>query len=243
MGKRWGSCVLPRLFPLFLGLWAAAAVAWGTEGAFPPQWEEEPPASLSDPGEEPPVLSEADGWQDWEEDWNGAWDGAASGSPGEEAPAPDWEPWEEEEQDRTPQWGPALTDPAEGPAFPEELPPDFSSASEPPVSKVPKAPVDNNEKAAKPKAGSRRDTVTPGENGTPGADFPGLLPHRVTEDDLPREGEPLWHRAADPHILWILLVAASLVILGLRILWGRGGEESGREKYDDREPIQEKWEV
>ncbi len=227
----------------FLGLWTAAAVAWGTEGNFPPQWEEEPPASLAFPEEAPAPPPEENGWQDWEEDWNGSWNGAASQSPGEEPPG--WEPWEEEDQDRMPDWGPALVDPEEEPAFPEELPPEPSASSKPPASKAPKPPASKSEKAAKPKAPSKSqgDTVTFGEDGTPGADFPGLLPHRVTQEDLPQGGTPLWHRAADPNILWVLLVAVSLVVLGLRLLWGEDQGRRSREDRDDREPVQEKWEV
>lgn len=234
---RWGTIKarnLSRKLLLLASLlfWAAAITAWGEE-ELPPLWEEESLQS-SLPEEEQPPPEEEESWQDWEENWSSSWNGADSAS--------GWEFWEEEAQDSPPQWGPALAVPEEEPAFPEEEP--VISEEPPPAASVP--PVSSSKSPASSKspkkAASSRETVELPEEEVPEADPPGILPRRVTEADLPPEDTPLWHRAADPNILWILLVAVSLVVLGLRILWQEDGRgRKSQEQPDTRKPSREKW--
>lgn len=241
--KKFGLPIL-LLFLIPSIMMLLVVTAWGEETALPPLFSEEdsvlPPfseenASLPFGFEE---ENEDDGggeWSDWEEDWNGSWNGA-----GDETPSPDWELWKEEDQEQEPDWGPEK-DPEEGPAFPEEEPEEKPSSatasSKSSSSDTLKPPKSSSSKSAKKKT-AKQGGLEPSDEETPGADFPGVLPRRVTEEDIPRYAPPLWYRGTDPNILWILLVALSLIILGMRILWEQEDNRKRRRKdtsYDDEE--------
>ena len=239
-GKKWLARSFLLIF-LFFGVVLSVVTARG-EDDLPPAFSEEdsplppffteesvPPPPLFPEESPPPAEPENDGWSDWEEDWTGSWNGA-----GDEMPSPEWELWREEDQEQPPEWGP--DDPDDGPAFPEEEPEEQPSSAAPPSSSQSssskaKAPKSSSSQSSKKKT-ARQGEVEPSDDGTPTADFPGILPRRVTEADVPQDTPPLWYRGTDPNILWILLVAFSLIVLGLRILWKQ--EDGGkRRRYDD----------
>lgn len=120
-----------------------------------------------------------------------------------------------------PFWGPEQ-DPYAGPAFPEEDP-EQSEASEAP------AESPSSQSAGKSGKNASSGKASPSGDAEEEPEEAGIIPVRLPDWERRSGTVPLWRRVTEPDIVTVLLMSASLIVSGLRILWGRRLEGERRQ--------------
>jgi len=215
------------------GLSLASVEIIGEEEAAPPSQSED-----REPGPSEDLTEWEDGPGDGGEEWDNWDDGDDLDGPGDqdwetgeaELPGtgslPSYRPGEEEGPEELP-WGPDESV-SDGPAFPDETEDeeteetassggDVSSggSSSPHTSTPQKTPSKAGQKGQEPSQ----------EDQTPQEEKP-LTPERPAPEL--RWEVPLWRRVLEPDAMSMMIIAMTLVVMGIRVLWEEGGDDRGR---------------